>query len=61
MPFPPFDGVDTWVRPVVAGMTGLRAPAKSKAATPRRDQRAGSKPALVPSLLLCGLPTTLSL
>src|SRR5437588_8985840 len=60
MPFPSFDVVCTWEKPVVAGMTGASAPAKRKAATPRRDQPVGSASAPVPSLI-CELSTTLSL
>src|SRR6266571_8850960 len=59
MLFPSFDVVGTWVKPVVAEMTGVSAPAKRKAATPRRDQRAGWNSAPVPSLK-CELFTTLS-
>jgi hypothetical protein len=60
MPFPPFDVVVTWVKPVLAGTIGMSAPAKRQAATPRRDQRLGSDSALV-AALICELFTTPSL
>jgi hypothetical protein len=61
MAFPPFfDVVGTWVKPVVAETTGMSAPAKRQAATPRRDQRLGSDSALV-AALICELSTTPSL
>jgi hypothetical protein len=56
MPFPPFDVMGIWVKPVVAGMTGVSALAKRKAAMPRRDQRAGSASAPL-SFLTCELST----
>jgi hypothetical protein len=37
MALPPFDVVDSWLKPVVAETTGVSTPAKRQAATPRRD------------------------